>query len=181
MKKTLSVLVVLLSFSSLVFATKYPGAEPGMVIIKSGTTYKLYYSGTKQTNVTISIRDARDRIVYTEVLKNVSGFVRPYNFSHLEEGKYTMEIKDSNGLLTEEIRYGKTRESTFARVIRLLDNEQKYLLMFSCKTPTSIRVKIYDESDNVIYSKEEVTQILQYITCKNMMEQVGLRLPMVMV
>ena len=131
MKKTLSTLVVLLAIGSLAFASGSPGTETGIAVVKNGATYKLYYNGLQQMDVTISIRDASDRVVFREVLKKVDGFVRPYNFSHLSGGDYTIEIKNSNGLRTEKIRYEKTDETKFARVVKVSDSDRKYLLMIS--------------------------------------------------
>ena len=94
MKKTLSVLVVLMVISSVVFARRAdnPGAAAGMAVVKNGTTFKLYYKGTQQMDVKVSILDATNKIVFTEVLRKVEGFVRPYNFSNLPEG----DIQDRN-------------------------------------------------------------------------------------
>lgn len=157
MKKTLSILVVLLAVSSLTFALRTPGKETGIAVVRNGATYKLYYNGLQQLDVTVSIRDASDRVVFREVLKDVAGFVRPYNFSHLSEGDYVIEIKDINGLRTEKIRYQKDDETKFARVVKVSESERKYLLMISNKVPGSFTVKIFDGSDNIIYSHKEET------------------------
>jgi hypothetical protein len=157
MKKTLSILAMLMVAGSLALASGSPGTEARMAVVKNGATYKLYYNGSQQMDVSISIRDANDRIVFREVLKRIDGFVRPYNFSHLTEGDYTIEIKDSNGLKTEKIRYVKADEAKFARVLKVSGNERKYLLMISNKVPSSFTVRILDGSDNVIYSQEEET------------------------
>ncbi len=156
MKKTLSFLAALMMISSLILAADSPGSKPGMAVVKNGTTFKLYYNGSQQMDVAISIRNADDQIVFREVLKHVDGFVRPYNFSHLSEGDYTIQIRDSNGLKVEKIRYEKnTVDTKQARVLKLAGSEHKYLLMISSKTPKAVNVRIMDESDNVIYSQHE--------------------------
>lgn len=155
MKKTLSVLVLLSSLSSLVYATNLPDAGPGTAVIRRGTTYSVYYSGSQEADVTIAIRDADNNIVFKEVLKNVDGFVRPYNFSHLAEGSYAIEIKDDQGLRTEWIRYEKASDANLARLIKVSDSERRFLLMLSNKVPANVTVKIFDEAGNIIYSHAE--------------------------
>jgi hypothetical protein len=155
MKKTLSFLAALMMMSSLILAADSPGEKPGTAVIKNGTTYKLYYNGLQQSDVLISIRNASDQLVFKEVLKQVDGFMRPYNFSHLSEGDYTIEIRDNNGLKVEKIKYEKDADSKFARILKLSGDERKYLLMISNKTADAVKVRILDESDNVIYSQYE--------------------------
>ncbi len=155
MKKTLSILVMLMAAGSLAFATGSPGTDARIAVVKNGTTYKLYYNGSQQMDVSISIRDASDRIVFKEILEEVDGFVRPYNFSHLNEGDYTIEIEDRNGLRTEKIRYEKNDETKFANIFKVKGSERKYLLMISNKASSSFTINILDGSDNILYSQME--------------------------
>jgi hypothetical protein len=155
MKKTFSILVVLMAAGSLAFASGSPDNEARIAVVKKGTTYKLYYNGSQQMDVSVSIRDASDRIVFKEVIEAVDGFVRPYNFSRLTEGDYTIEIKDGNGLRTEKIRYEKADETKFANIFKVTGAEHKYLLMISNKAASSFTIRILDGSDNIIYSQME--------------------------
>lgn len=155
MKKTLSLLVVLMAIGSVAFASGSPGAEANMAVVRNGATYKLYYNGPHQSDVTISIRDSDGRVVFREVLKNVDGFVRPYSFSHLSAGDYTIEIEDGNGLITKKIRYEMANIAKSAHVLKVTDSERKYVLMISSKDPSSLTVRILNGSGNVIYSQKE--------------------------
>lgn len=155
MKKTLSILVMLMAAGSLAFASGSPGTEARIAVVKNGATFKLYYNGSQQKDVSVSIRDASDRIVFKEVIQEVGGFVRPYNFSHLTEGDYTIEIKDNNGLRTEKIRYEKNDETKFANIFKVNGSERKYLLMISNRASSSFMINILDGSDNIIYSQME--------------------------
>lgn len=155
MKKTISFLAALMMIGSLVLAADLPVAEARTAVVKNGATYKLYYNGAQPMDVTISILDAGDNIVFREILKKVDGFVRPYNFSHLRAGDYTIEIRDANGARTEKIKYEEPSEAEFARVLKVSGSESKYILMISNKVPGAVTVRILDESDNVIYSQNE--------------------------
>jgi len=157
MKKTLSVLVVLMVVSSVVFARRMdnPGAAASMAVVKNGTTFKLYYKGTERMDVKVSILDAADKIVFTEVLKKVDGFVRPYNFSNLREGEYSIVIADKNGRQIEKVSYQKGKIERLAHLLKVSGSEGKYLLTVSNKEPGSISVKIYDAANNIIYNQKE--------------------------
>lgn len=160
MKKTFSVLVVLMVVSSVVFARRLdnPGDSPSASIVKIGSTFKLYYKGSQQADVKVSIRDAGDNLLFTETIKKSEGFVRPYNFSHLPEGEYTISITDSNGRQIEKISYKREKSEAFAHLLKVAGSEGKYLLTVSNKADGNVTVKIYDEANHVIYNqKEDVT------------------------
>jgi hypothetical protein len=157
MKKTLSVLVGLMIISGVAVArwTDNPGAVPGVAVVKSGTTYKLFYKGTAKMDVKVSILDASDNVVFTEILKKVEGFIRPYNFLNLPEGEYTIEIADKNGRQVESVSYQKGKLEKLAHLLKVSGTEGKYLLTVSNKDAGSIRVRIFDDSHNTIYDHQE--------------------------
>ena len=157
MKKILSVLVVLMVISSVVFARRMdnPGTATGIAVVKSGTTFKVYYKSEQQTDVKVSILDSSDKVVFTEVLKKVEGFVRPYNFSNLPEGDYSIEIADKNGRQVEKVNHQNGSVEKLAHLLRVSGSEGKYLLTVSNKEADDITVKIYDDSNNIIYSHTE--------------------------
>jgi len=159
MKKTFSVLVVLMVVSSVVFARRLdnPGDSPNASIVKIGSTFKLYYKGSQEADVKVSIRDAGDRILFTETIKKSEGFVRPYNFSKLPEGEYTIQITDSNGRQIEKISYKHEKSETFAHLLKVAGSDTKYLLTVSNRSKGDVTVRIYDGSNNMIYNKREDT------------------------
>lgn len=159
MKKILSVFVVLMIVSSVVFARRIdnPGSAPHVAVMKNGTTFKLYYKGSQQADVKVSIRDANNNELFSEVLKKVEGFVRPYNFSHLPEGQYSIHIIDKSGRQIEQVSFEKSKNEKLAHLLKVSGTDGKYLLTVSNKEGDDITVKIYDESNNVIYSQLEET------------------------
>lgn len=157
MKNTIGFLTVLMVISSVVFARRIdnPGSASGVAVIKSGTTFKLYYKNAEHSNVKVSIRDAKDNIVFSETLHNVNGFVRPYNFSTLSNGNYTIEVSDRNSTHTEAISIEKEElpAGTSARLFKVSGEQGKYLLTFANQSADDITVRIYDASNNVIYTE----------------------------
>jgi hypothetical protein len=157
MKKTLSVLVVLMVVSSVVFARRSnnPDASPNAAVVKIGTTFKLYYKGSQSEDVKVAILDESRRIVFSEIIRNVDGFVRPYNFSSLPEGDYTIQITDKEGRQVEKISNRQVKGEALAHLLKVSGSEAKYLLTVSNKNSNEVIVKIYDSADNIIYNKRE--------------------------
>jgi flagellar hook assembly protein FlgD len=158
MKKTLSVLVVLMVVSSVVFARRLdnPGASSSATVVKIGSTFKLYYKGAEQADVKISILNGRNNVVFSETLKKVEGFVRPYNFSKLPEGEYTIQISDKFGRQIEKITYKQEKPEALAHLLKVDGSEAKYLLTVSSRGESDVTVRIYDNTNSVIYNKTEI-------------------------
>ena len=157
MKKTFSVLVVLMVVSSVVFARRIdnPGDSPSATVVKIGNTFKVYYKGSQQADVKVSIRDAGDHLLFSETIRKSDGFVRPYNFSYLPEGEYTIQIADQNGNQIEKISFARQKSETFAHLLKVSGSDAKYLLTVSNQGAGGVTVRIYDESNKVIYNKIE--------------------------
>ncbi len=157
MKKNISLLFVLTVISSAVFA--YPVNDPntttGVAVVKEGAIVKLYYQPVEQMDVKISIHDATDQIVFSEIVKKADGFVRPYNFSKLPEGDYTIEIVDKNGKQIESVTHGESKAEKLAHLTKIPGSE-KYVLSVSNKDSGIMTVRIFDSSNNVIYDHQEL-------------------------
>ena len=83
--------IALLSIFSLTLFTSVLAVDPVTVTPSANAeTYKLTYQGDETGKVTVSILDENNRTVFTEVLRDVTSFVRPYNFSELAEGQYSI-------------------------------------------------------------------------------------------
>lgn len=157
MKKTLSILAAITIFSTALFANNIdnPNAATGMAIMKNGTTVKLFYKGTKQTDVKVSIYNATNTLVYSETIKNVDGFVRPYNFTNLEEGEYSIELLGENGRQVERVIYKLGKVQKLANVMHVTGEPNKYILTVANKGQDVLTIKIYGDRGVLLYSKTE--------------------------
>jgi hypothetical protein len=157
MKKTLSILAALTIFSTALFANNIdnPNAATGMAIMKNGTTIKLFYKGTKQADVKVSIYNASNTLVYSETIKNVDGFVRPYNFTNLEEGEYSIELLGENGRQVERVVYKLGKVEKLANVMQVTGETNKYILSVANKGQDVLTIKIYGDKGVLLYSKTE--------------------------
>lgn len=157
MKKTLSILAAITIFSTALFANNIdnPNAATGMAIMKNGTTVKLFYKGTKQADVKVSIYNAANTLVYSETIKNVDGFVRPYNFTNLQEGEYSIELLGENGRQVERVIYKLGKVEKLANVMHVTGEANKYILTVANKGQDVLTIKIYGDKGVLLYSKTE--------------------------
>lgn len=156
-KKIVTLLLALMVTGSAVFANGIdnPSSASGVAVIKNGTTFKLYYKATEQSNVRVSILDSDRKVVYTETIQHVDGFVRPYNISSLSNGEYTVEVADRSGVQIQKLTVAKENTEKLAHVFKVSGEEGKFLLTVSNKEAGDLSVKIYDDANNVIYNQVE--------------------------
>ena len=156
MKKILSIFSMVVVFAGAVLANdnEIPNATSGVAVVKDGATFKLYYRGTDKNDVKISIHDENDNIVYSEVIKKSTGFVRPYNFSKLPEGKYTIEIADNSGTQLESVMYRRAQLDRIAHLQKVAGS-QRYVLSLPKKSSGDINIRIFDANSSLIYEKNE--------------------------
>ncbi len=151
MKKNLAIVVGVL-FSTMVFAGGIKDPVSGLAVIKKTgtTTYNLFYKNTERSDVKVSIIDAQNKIVFSEKINATDGFVRPYNFSELGEGEYTLQIEDNAGLKKEQISYSAGRVGNLLNVVRLAE-ANKYLVTAVGKIDQVVTVKIFNNEGEIIY------------------------------
>jgi hypothetical protein len=132
-----------------------PGATPSAAVVKTGSTFKLYYKGSQQADVKVSILDAGNHLVFSETIKDVEGFVRPYNFENLPEGDYTIKISDKNGRQIEKISYKQEKSEALSHLLKVAGTDAKYLLTVANRGESDVTVRIYDNANKMIYSQKE--------------------------
>jgi len=146
---------MLVVISSVVFArADNPAAATRVAVVKEGTIFKLYYKAAEQMDVKVSINDAAGQTVFTEVFRRAAGFVRPYNFTNLPEGDYTMVIADQNGKQIESITYKRDKIEKLAHLTKVSGSE-KYVLTVPNREPGFIQVRIFDANNTIIYNQSE--------------------------
>ena len=101
MKKTFSILVMLMMISSVVLAGGTLGPSETtksskMAIVKSGDGVKVFYKPSEIGKVKVTIYNNKNNVVFSEEVKSRLGFVRPYNLNNLPEGEYRVVMQDEN-------------------------------------------------------------------------------------
>jgi hypothetical protein len=155
MKKIISIFGLLIFFSSGVVARSVDGlAATGVVVSRTGTTFKVFYRGAELTDVKVSIYDDNNNIVFSEMIRKTDGFVRPYNFYRLPEGKYSIKVVDATGAQVESVNYQHDKVRALSHV-RQIPGTRKFLLTIPNDDPTEITIKIRDDANAVIYEQKE--------------------------
>lgn len=75
--------------------------------------FKAIAKSSQAGNMTVRIRNAKNEVVFTDFMRNASGYYRTFDLSDLADGTYTFEI--SNG--SETRRQAVSIETTLARTV----------------------------------------------------------------
>jgi hypothetical protein len=146
-------------FVALVFASFFLTAtafadSPASLSVTTASDAKVYtvvYKSSEAGKVKVSIYTKSNQLVFTEVLTNVMSFKRPYNFSQLEEGEYTIVLEDKNGKQVETVNHVINRINSTISVKKLADTENKYVLNVITTGTEGVLVKIYDNANDLVH------------------------------
>jgi hypothetical protein len=159
MKKILSLVVVVLIAVGHGYAN---GTEPnsplGMSVIKHGALVKLFYRGEQSGKVKVTIYNKRGVVVFKETLENTQDFMRPYNFSSLPSGSYTIELCDEQGKRFQKVIHSSAQGKRVAHLTRLHKGENTYVLAVPNKGDDKLTVKIYDQRNSILYEETQVIE-----------------------
>jgi len=157
MKNTFLSLIALVLISNMAFANSdKPEAAPRMAVVSKGSTVKVFYRNEAANRVTVRIFNAEGKIVLQDNLGVLDNFVRPYNFSNLEEGAYTIELSDDSGKQVKEVNYNLIKKAQKSvRLIKVANFDAKYLLMVPGEANDRLHIKITDGYDRLVYDGDE--------------------------
>lgn len=155
--KAFSLLLVGVLISTLAFAngTDEPNETSSVAVTNSlgSSLVKVYYKADQAGNVKISILK-NGKLLFTETLTKVAGFVRPYNFSGLQAGEYTVQIEDKQGKRTEKVDYLAGRIEKYISIVKLAE-EGKYLLSVNSRSRDKINVSVYNHKNEILHSQDK--------------------------
>lgn len=156
--KKITLLSFAVLFSTMMFANSNSNdASQADVKKKNESTFNLTYKAEKASNVTISIVNGDGQIIFSETLKNTDGFMRPYDFSEMGKGIYTIEITDAYGEHTSLIDFRTIESEKQINVKKIAGDESRYLLTASGNGLEAITVNIYDAFDTLIHTDTAIT------------------------
>jgi len=140
-----------------------------VVPVKGSEVFKVIYKGESSSKVKLNVYNSSSQIVFSETMNSVDGFIRPLNFTGLAFGEYTIELTDASGKKVEKVDYQPSKSESNVHVLRLANEEGKYLLSVSKSNSEIITVKIFDEADNLVHSssKEVSGDFAQLYTLKD--------------
>ncbi|MDN5210574.1 hypothetical protein QQ020_00905 [Fulvivirgaceae bacterium BMA12] len=134
-----------------------PKENSKLVVDTNQPVIKLFYQGEKQGKVVIRIYDEKNQLIYMDRVQNENGFMRPYNFTQLSEGKYRFEITDAEGKVSKIADYSrKKRVNNKPLKVRLEpveESQHKFKLDVVGITDEAIFIKILDKNDRELFGE----------------------------
>jgi hypothetical protein len=155
MNKTLSLLAALLVITSATIAKTPDNPASSISLLKKGETIRLLYKSTEPNDVKILILNEDNQIVFTEKIRATDGFIRPYNFSQLPQGNYSIALIDSKGRQTEQVNYRIEQVRKLMHVVRVSGTKDKFVLSVPNEGESKLSVTIYDDMNRVLYNGKE--------------------------
>ena len=147
-----------------------PGAQGmAVVAVKGSDVFKVIYKGETASKVKLNVYDASSRIVFSETMSSVTGFIRPLNFTGLQFGEYTIELTDASGKKTEKVSFMPTKSVASIHVSKIKSAEGKFLVSVANSNKETITVKIFDGSNNLLHidSRETTGEFAQLYSVKD--------------
>jgi hypothetical protein len=118
------------------------------------SVYNVLYKGSESGKVKISIFNAQNEIVFSETLLNVTSFKRPYNFSQMGVGEYTIMVESKNGRQVERITHAVKKLTTSLRVVRLSGTDHRYMLHVLNNGSEEVYIRIYDNLRGLLHEEK---------------------------
>jgi hypothetical protein len=149
--------IAVLAFALLTSAVVLADSPAILSVVSTANTYTVYYKTSGTGKVKISIVNEANKLVYYETLNNVASFSRPYNFSQLEEGQYTIILEDKNGRQVEKVNYTQNHINSVVKVTRLQADPNKYLVSLANNGSEKVLVRIYNGEHTILH--EQTVQV----------------------
>jgi hypothetical protein len=152
-----ALVIACIMMSATAFADS-PVASLSVVPASTASVYNVCYKTAEAGKVKVSIYNSSNQLIFAEVLNNVASFMRPYNFSQLAQGEYTIVLEDKNGKQVEKVNYAMNKINSFIKVIEVAHDENKYVLNVANNGTESVYVKIYNDANILLHAQTlEVT------------------------
>ena len=156
--KKIIVLAVSVLCGTLAFANGMddPSKETSSAVVLSSTgsrLVKVYYKSLRTANVRLTIFNDRHQRIFSEMIKQESGFMRPYNFDKLPEGEYTIEIENGVSKQIEKVNTSLPKSVIMVHLAKVAGVEKKYALTGVSPRTEDLMVRIYDSVSQLVYEK----------------------------
>ncbi len=158
MKATIKIMVLLTVLSTTTFATEVEKKKTSNsnieVIHNQGDLFKLVYHSTAKEDVTVKIVNQKGTVIYKEKIKNIEGFMRPYNFSNLAAGTYNFVVEDANGTMNDVVEFGAktaTNNAPYIKLDQMKSQNDLYRLTVVNYQSAKVVVNIVDRNSKVLY------------------------------
>ncbi len=149
--------IVVLAFLAASLGAFASGVSKIKVATDSSATFKVYYTNTEAQKVTVNIFNKKGKKVFTEVIKNEKGFVRPYNMSELPAGVYSIQIIDNQEVKNFDVEF-KANNNADSALSVFINNfgENKFFLGMGNGSNDKVTIRIINSNNEELYTADEV-------------------------
>ena len=134
--------------------TSFATAASFTVAETSGSNvFKVQYQHGQKGKVEVSILNNKNETIFSEEIRTSGSFVRPYNFSNLPYGDYTIVVKDELGQYNEKVSYSANKLVSYTYMAALPNQENKYWLNVRNNGQENVNVRILAQDGVVLYEQ----------------------------
>lgn len=137
-------------------ATSFATAASFTVKASKNSVFKVQYVSEQKGNVEVTILNEKNTVVFSEVINNNGSFIRPYNFSNMAEGVYSIVLKDENGEQRQTINYATAKTRAYAKVAAVPDQENKFWLNIVTNGEEKMNVRIYSLKGELLHDQSVI-------------------------
>ena len=154
-------LLIVLSLTVKANDNKEAKKRTTLEVVKQGSVFKLFYAKKTIDKVNVRIFDNSGKLIFSEIIKNQEGFIRPYNFDQLDFGDYRLTISDKDELIEKTIHHGEFDEIDtkpkyrLVKVNEMKDMDRVYKLTIVNQGDAEAYIKVKNMADEVIFSMTE--------------------------
>ncbi len=130
-------------------------AKPASIAVTSSSedVFNVHYTASQSGTVKVTILNENNQFMFSEALVNVASFVRPYNFSELTEGVYTIVVEGNGVKQAEKVKYEKSKVVSYAMVSEVENQKNKYLLNVTSSGTQNVTVRIYSNEGSLLHEQ----------------------------
>lgn len=145
---TFAVILIGISFA---FASTGDSQESRATVVETrGDIFKLFYTEDSSSPVTILLTDDNGNVLRRDVVRNEKAFMKRYDLSNLESGKYAFQISDKQGRITKNVQIKEQNENMLA--VRCLC-KGRYQLLLEQKNEKAVSLCIYNTEGEMIHKE----------------------------
>jgi hypothetical protein len=153
--KTLSSIIIILCT---VAFTSFGATKLTVKEASKANVFNIAYQSTEKGRVEVSILNHKNEIIHSEIISNLSSFVRPYNFSSLPEGEYTIAINDENGTHTQKVNHTFDKVVNYTHIAAVPNQQNKYWLNIYNNGLETVNVRISGDDGVELFEQSVVVE-----------------------